>query len=611
MPSDLIFSQSIPRNASTGIQNDKAGPSGLDRSSRIQPYHKSPQDDGENFLATLKQISQDRMSTKQPPPAGKERSSRTSVPAKTGAAMAGEIGEASDHAATQVEMTAQNESEAEPDPMPTEWNFMALIKWLKDMGLHDAIGGSNSPNMAGVNPADANQLAAIKMLMARLQQNQFVPTADLKAGFESLQQLIANALEAKIPAPLEGNSGRGLSPNQMTDLAQFNHWLKGLISGLQDQKETSGLLLGEDASGAKPSGTMPAAAGVIAEAVGGTGIVPSAADSAVASQSENRSEMDPVKLTTATPQPDPKTQPDMSATNLAEKADCVSSTIKDASGIWRDSGAPNRTEISGQSAAAPDQNQPAGTENTSDRQPLKPAPSSGINSGAGNVSEGPIQNPSGEESHSKVLQEAQPAKEGGFKVESGMNEETVSKVSKTEAGTNDNNLLNASGQNAEKAVEAASSPKEPESGQNSLRNQAADQIVRQAAIHLRNGQHEAKIDLKPDFLGHIRMQVITENQQVTVKIVTEHGFVKDMIESNVHQLKAGFQQQGLEVDKLEVSVSGDPEDSGNSREKLAQAKTRQSTADHRNQDRPPQQKQNAPRNPPRTAVGAPTVDYFA
>ena len=100
-------------------------------------------------------------------------------------------------------MTEQNGSEAVGDPMLAEWNFLDLINWLKDMGLHDAIEGSNSPNTAGLNPADAKQLAAIKMLMARLQQNQFVPTADLKAGLESLQQLIANTLEAKIPAPLE------------------------------------------------------------------------------------------------------------------------------------------------------------------------------------------------------------------------------------------------------------------------------------------------------------------------------------------------------------------------------------------------------------------------
>jgi hypothetical protein len=71
------------------------------------------------------------------------------------------------------------------------------------------------------------------------------------------------------------------------------------------------------------------------------------------------------------------------------------------------------------------------------------------------------------------------------------------------------------------------------------------------------------------------MQVITENHQVTVKILTEFGFVKDMVENNIHQLKADLQQQGLNVDKLEVAVSSDADESKNPQEKAGQAKDRQ------------------------------------
>jgi flagellar hook-length control protein FliK len=163
----------------------------------------------------------------------------------------------------------------------------------------------------------------------------------------------------------------------------------------------------------------------------------------------------------------------------------------------------------------------------------------------------------------------------------------------------------------EKTVEAAPSPKETESGQWILRNQIKDQIIRKAAIHLRTGQHEAIIDLKSDFLGHIRMQVISENQQVTVKILAEHGFVKDMIESNLHQLKADLQQQGLEVDKLEVTVSFDSEDSGSSKEKFARWRAGQGNADHQKNDDWKDKQQKDIRQPPRTADNAATVDYFA
>jgi flagellar hook-length control protein FliK len=138
-----------------------------------------------------------------------------------------------------------------------------------------------------------------------------------------------------------------------------------------------------------------------------------------------------------------------------------------------------------------------------------------------------------------------------------------------------------------------------------------DQIVRRAVIQLRNGQHEARIDLRPEFLGHIRMQVVSENQQVTVKILAEYGFVKDMIENNAHQLKADLQQHGLEIDKLEVSVSRDPDDSGSPRENLAGSKAKPGASDRKNEPRPAEKNIKDKRQPAPTSHSALTVDFFA
>ena len=85
-----------------------------------------------------------------------------------------------------------------------------------------------------------------------------------------------------------------------------------------------------------------------------------------------------------------------------------------------------------------------------------------------------------------------------------------------------------------------------------------DQIVQRAAVHVKNDQGEMRIDLKPEFLGHVRLQIVTENQQVTVRILTELPMVRDMIESNIQQLKSDLQQQGLRVERVEVAVADDP-----------------------------------------------------
>ncbi len=172
---------------------------------------------------------------------------------------------------------------------------------------------------------------------------------------------------------------------------------------------------------------------------------------------------------------------------------------------------------------------------------------------------------------SKLINDAQVEKESPFKVDTAPGDDAGSKVVKLEAGTNDSGQLTSQSQTFEKTLESASAPKEAEAGQRELRTQTMEQIVRRAVIQVRDGQHEARIDLKPDFMGHVRMQVITENQQVTVKILTEFGFVKDLIENNIQQLKADLQNQGLEVDKLDVSVSRDSHDNKHQQENAEHA----------------------------------------
>ena len=90
-----------------------------------------------------------------------------------------------------------------------------------------------------------------------------------------------------------------------------------------------------------------------------------------------------------------------------------------------------------------------------------------------------------------------------------------------------------------------------------LRAETLSQIVDKAVFRLRNGQSEVRIDLKPDSLGHVRLQIVTENHQVTLRIMAESHAAKNLIDSGIGQLKADLQAQGLRVDELEVSVANE------------------------------------------------------
>jgi flagellar hook-length control protein FliK len=110
----------------------------------------------------------------------------------------------------------------------------------------------------------------------------------------------------------------------------------------------------------------------------------------------------------------------------------------------------------------------------------------------------------------------------------------------------------------DKPVEAAAAAKGRETAAAPVKADVFDQIVQRAAVHVKNDQGEMRIDLKPEFLGHVRLQIVTENQQVTLRILTELPMVRDMIESNIQQLKSDLQQQGLRVERVEVAVADDP-----------------------------------------------------
>jgi flagellar hook-length control protein FliK len=145
--------------------------------------------------------------------------------------------------------------------------------------------------------------------------------------------------------------------------------------------------------------------------------------------------------------------------------------------------------------------------------------------------------------------------------------QTVADALVTEAGGAKGILADGGNKNLGQPINTAAVEEPPSENQTRVKaaefvhkhlpSQALNQIVQKAALHLNNGQNELRIDLKPEFLGQLRMHIITDSHQVTVKIIAESHFVKDMIENNFNQLKQDLQNHGLKVDDLEVSVAND------------------------------------------------------
>ena len=149
-----------------------------------------------------------------------------------------------------------------------------------------------------------------------------------------------------------------------------------------------------------------------------------------------------------------------------------------------------------------------------------------------------------------------------------------------------------------------------EAAQRGLSSHTMDQVVQKAVLLLNNDQHEVHLELKPEFLGHIRMQIVTENQQVAIKIVAELPFVKDMLENNLHQLKAELQAQGLDIDELEVSVAHDSYAGGDAHQ-TAEAPKAQAAVNSNDFDDEPSEKITQSQFRDRGPRTETAIDYFA
>jgi hypothetical protein len=87
--------------------------------------------------------------------------------------------------------------------------------------------------------------------------------------------------------------------------------------------------------------------------------------------------------------------------------------------------------------------------------------------------------------------------------------------------------------------------------------QLFQQLVQKARVMVKEGLSELQIQLKPEYLGRLNLHLAVENGLITARFMAESLQVKQIIESSLNQLKQSLGEQGLQVDRLEVSVGGD------------------------------------------------------
>lgn len=72
---------------------------------------------------------------------------------------------------------------------------------------------------------------------------------------------------------------------------------------------------------------------------------------------------------------------------------------------------------------------------------------------------------------------------------------------------------------------------------------------------LKDGVPEMELELDPPSLGRLKMQIVTDDNRVSIKIVTDTPHAKEILDGGIRKLETALIDSGFEIDTLDISLS--------------------------------------------------------
>jgi len=119
-----------------------------------------------------------------------------------------------------------------------------------------------------------------------------------------------------------------------------------------------------------------------------------------------------------------------------------------------------------------------------------------------------------------------------------------------------------------------------------------DQVTGRIHLQKLDGRSQVKIDLHPEELGKVKLSMTVEDNKVQVHLQAQSQQVQEVLESHLARLRESFEQQGLKLDQVRVSVdSGQTENRGQFQEQFASSQQNRASRYHSSSYRVPAEPQ--------------------
>ena len=133
--------------------------------------------------------------------------------------------------------------------------------------------------------------------------------------------------------------------------------------------------------------------------------------------------------------------------------------------------------------------------------------------------------------------------------------------SRQQAGSNLNQQSHADGtagvqvNNQQQPVNAAAAEAVPEFARQLDTENIIRQIVEYTKVSISNTQTTMEMQLNPENLGKIYLEVTAKQGNVSAHIIAQNEFVKEALETQMAELKQNLNQAGVKVDAIEVTIA--------------------------------------------------------
>ncbi len=84
-----------------------------------------------------------------------------------------------------------------------------------------------------------------------------------------------------------------------------------------------------------------------------------------------------------------------------------------------------------------------------------------------------------------------------------------------------------------------------------------DHVIEHVSIRSHNGANSITIKMHPEELGRLKMDLTVDKDVVKAHIQTQSIQVQEVLEKYISRLRDGFDQQGLKLDEIQVSIDSD------------------------------------------------------